>query len=211
MTRKNQVQYTLTFRWPVDIGAEEELCSRKTVSLEWRQQEGLILFSVISIIKQMGIYTVQFHMETVTESGLEQLKESRLPVSECAMRTPMLHFLPRRARSWKCRRQQAPLMNLNDSFIKIVPSLLAGENCAQGSTVLYSSWTHKGSEEEYMVHKSKTNEKISSFPRQYVETFGGKTQRVTKVLCFLLVWSVFLPRLLLNIATCTFVKAYKHT
>lgn len=74
MTRKNQVQYTLTFRWPMDIGAEEELWSRKTVSLEWRQQEGFILFSVISIIKQMGIYTVQFHMETVTESGLERLK-----------------------------------------------------------------------------------------------------------------------------------------
>lgn len=50
-----------------------------------------------------------------------------------------------------------------------------------------------------MVHKSKTNEKISrSFPRQCVERYGGKTQRVTNVFCFLLVWSVFFPGLLLN-------------
>ena len=64
-----------------------------------------------------------------------------------------------------------------------------------------------------MMYKSKTNEKIpKSFPKQYVERCTGKTQRVTNVFYFLLVWSVFFPSLLLNMAivTGTFVKAYKH-
>lgn len=37
-------------------------------------ERGLSCFLFIRIIKQMGIYTVGFHMETVTESGLERLK-----------------------------------------------------------------------------------------------------------------------------------------
>lgn len=210
MTWKDQVQY-----FPLDDPRISEQrkgwCSRKTVSLEWRQWEGLILFSVYQYYQANGyLYRTISHGDGHRVRARET--ESMPPISECAVRTLMLHFLPRRTRSWKCCKQQAPLMNLNDSFIKIVPRLLAGENCAQGSIVLYSSWTHKGSKGEYMVHKSKINEKISrSFPWQYVERYGGKTQRVTKVLCFLLVWSVFLPRPLFNIATCTFVKAYKHT
>lgn len=50
---------------------------RKGFALEregvWREDSKGAYFLVINIIKQMGIFTLRFHMETGTESGLESL------------------------------------------------------------------------------------------------------------------------------------------